>query len=99
MEDIQRAQDALVALRSRGHAATIVAFGTYAGSTDTPDGHVSVTVEDGGYSVTKHAVHLRDALSMAEHKLAADAKARADEAAGKPRKGGRPRKQEVTHAA
>jgi len=79
--EIQAAQDALIALRTLGHGSVIVAVGTYAGSTDTPDGHVSVTVEDGGYTATKHAVHLRDALSMATAKLAADAKARAEKAA------------------
>lgn len=71
----------LAGVREKSEGALLVAFGAHGSSTDTPDGHMTATVEAAGYSATGSAVSLHDAIHIARYKLAADAKARAEKTA------------------
>lgn len=74
----------LAELRAKEEAAVAVTYAAHAGTTDCPNGYVSVRIEMEKESATSEAVNLIDALWMARAKVRAlVAKRKAEEAEAK----------------
>jgi len=67
---------ALHALRDRGDSGLIIAFGSHGPSYDSKVGHISVTITCDGETATSNAVHLHDAILLAQAKVGEQIKAR-----------------------